>query len=69
MQFDSFRVRLVMNFGGLILLVSLVLTLFLDSQASSTLSKASGSALYGIANSAALMLGRNLAEREREPTP
>jgi diguanylate cyclase len=68
MQFDSFRARLVMNFGGLILLVSLVLTLFLDSQASSTLSKASGSALYSIANSAALMLGRNLAEREREIT-
>jgi len=66
MQIDSFRARLVVYFGGLILLVSLVLTLFLDRQASITLSNASGSALYGIANSAALMLGRNLAERERE---
>ncbi|MBZ9610509.1 diguanylate cyclase [Rheinheimera maricola] len=66
MHIDSFRARLVGYFGGLILLVSLVLTLFLDRQASNTLSKASGSALYGIANSAALMLERNLAERERE---
>ena len=65
-QFNSFHARLVLLFGSLFLAVSIGLTAYLDRLASVTLAKAAGDALYSTGNSAAMLISRTLAERERE---
>lgn len=66
MHLNSFHIRLVTHFGGLFLLVSIGLTVYLDKIASSTLSQAKQQELQGIANAAATLIARKLYERERE---
>lgn len=66
MHFNSFHLRLVTHFGGLFLLVSVGLTVYLDKIASATLSEVKQQELQGIANAAATLIARKLHERERE---
>lgn len=66
MQLNSIHVRMTACFGGLLLVFSLALTLYLDRVASAALSNASGQSLLEVSNSAALVLARTMNERERE---
>lgn len=65
-RLNSFKLRLVTHFGGLFLLISVALTVYLDISASATLNKAKRIELFGIATGTATLLARQLHERERE---
>ncbi|MCS7488188.1 hypothetical protein UA24_17220 [Marinomonas sp. BSi20414] len=63
---NTFRSRITLLTGGLLLSLSLVLVTYFYQVASTRLSKASGEYLVGISQSISNMLTANLIERERE---
>lgn len=64
--FDTFRKRVTLLSGGLLLSLSLVLIASFYQLTSTRLSQASGESLVGISQSISNMLTANLLERERE---
>ncbi|SHG86399.1 diguanylate cyclase [Marinomonas polaris DSM 16579] len=64
--FDTFRKRITLLSGGLLLSLSLVLVTSFYQLTSTRLSTASGEALVSISQSISNMLSANLMERERE---
>lgn len=66
MQLNSIHVRMTSCFGAVFLLIGLVLTAYVDWEASEALTEASGKSLLDLGNSSALLIARTMAERERE---
>ncbi|NLQ19118.1 diguanylate cyclase [Marinomonas sp. M1K-6] len=64
--FNTFRNRITLLTGGLLLSLSLVLITYLYHVATTRLSTASGESLVNISQSISTMLSANLIERERE---